>query len=104
MNRSDFTVNIAKLILFAVDNGYHVVGDWFLRDDETQKRMFLAGKSKCDGKNKRSKHQDGKALDIYIIEDGKISESKSDYIILHDYWLTLGGEPMLSWDQGHFEG
>lgn len=35
-----------------------------VRSEETQYKYFLDGKSKLDGKNKKSKHQLGKAVDL----------------------------------------
>lgn len=44
-----------------------------LRTVETQHEMYLDGKSKADGINHRSKHQDGKALDFFAFVNGKPS-------------------------------
>lgn len=38
-----------------------------LRSTETQKKYFREGKSKCDGVTKKSKHQEGKAIDVYYV-------------------------------------
>jgi D-alanyl-D-alanine dipeptidase len=103
-SRQDFAKALQKLLAFAHDDcGFELVMDWLLRDAETQKRFYQQGKSKCDGYNRRSAHQTGKAIDIYIVDDGQISGRMADYQKLHDYWMDLGGEPMISWDMGHFE-
>jgi hypothetical protein len=65
--------------------------------------MFKRGSSKCDGYVKKSQHQRGLAIDLYIIEDSRIVEDKEGYKKLHEYWSAIGGEPMISWDMGHFE-
>jgi hypothetical protein len=52
MTRTEFTFNIAKLIFFAQSNGFDLVGGWWLRDEETQKRMFNDGKTLCTSKRK----------------------------------------------------
>ena len=43
------------------------------RTAERQNKLFLTGKSKCDGYNKLSPHQSGKALDFYAFVNGKAS-------------------------------
>ena len=43
------------------------------RTDEEQLALFHAGKSMCDGIDKRSYHQTGRALDFYAYVDGKAS-------------------------------
>ena len=43
------------------------------RTAERQNELFVAGKSKCDGYKKLSRHQSGKALDFYAFVDGKAS-------------------------------
>ena len=44
-----------------------------LRTAEEQNDLFKRGVSKCDGYDKESYHQTGKAFDIYIYEDGNAS-------------------------------
>jgi len=44
-----------------------------LRTDEEQLTLFQAGKSMCDGTDKLSFHQTGRALDFYAFVDGKAS-------------------------------
>ena len=108
MTRIEFTENLGKLILAAKEKGYDIVLGWVLRDDETQRRLFNAGLSGCNGTTKISAHQIGKAADIYIIEDKKISNDKDKYDDLHQIWSGFGGKPMIKlksgWDMGHFEG
>jgi hypothetical protein len=51
-----------------------------LRTKEEQQRLFKEGKSKCDGINNISKHQEGKAIDIcpcYLVYDTKTNTYKS---------------------------
>lgn len=43
------------------------------RTAERQNELYQAGKSKCDGYKKLSRHQSGKALDFYAFVDGKVS-------------------------------
>jgi len=44
-----------------------------LRHPEQQHALYLEGKSKADGYNKKSNHQSGRALDFYAYVDGKAS-------------------------------
>jgi len=103
MKRTDFTRKLGHLLVYADEQGLDVLIGWVLRDRETQQRMFDKKLSKCDGISKVSAHQTGKAADIYIIENGKISEDKEKYKVLHAFWTVIGGKPMLDWDMGHFE-
>ena len=103
MTRTEFARKLGHLLVYAEDQGFDILIGWVLRDRETQQRMFDKGLSKCDGVSKISAHQTGKAADIYIIENGKISEDKKKYKNLHAFWAVLGGKPMLDWDAGHFE-
>ena len=104
MNRVDFTVNIVGLLKSMIDMGEHPIIDFVKRSDEEQKRLFDAGLSKCDGKVVISFHQWGRAMDIYFIEDGKLSDPKQGWKYWHDLWEHWGGHPMIEWDKGHFEG
>jgi len=57
---------------------FGIPGDGGVREDERQYQLFLDGKSKADGYDKKSKHQKakdgyGKALDFYAYVDGKAS-------------------------------
>ncbi|MDD2839582.1 MAG: M15 family metallopeptidase [Rickettsiales bacterium] len=51
------------------------------RNQETQYRYFQDGKSKYNGIKNKSKHQDGKAIDIicYDLKTGKTSYDKKYY-------------------------
>ncbi len=46
------------------------------RTAKRQHELFLSGKSKCDGYEKLSRHQSGRALDFYAFVDGKASWDK----------------------------
>ena len=116
MNRRDFTLMIADQILFmaktldALEIAPQI--DWTLRSVYDQYQMFKAGKSRCDGTIKRSKHQDGLAGDIFIIgkdKKGKLAilepmnVSPVEWVKIRQHWINLGGEAMLPWDPCHFE-
>ena len=61
----------AALAISPIDFG--IPEDGGVRTAARQLELCEAGKSKCDGFVKRSKHQDGKALDVYAFVDGKAS-------------------------------
>ena len=48
-----------------------------LRSTERQKQLYREKKSKCDGVTKISKHQEGKAIDVYYV-GWKNSDSPDD--------------------------
>ena len=48
-----------------------------VRSIQRQRELYMQGKSKCDGVINRSKHQEGKAIDVYYI-GWKNSNSPSD--------------------------
>ena len=106
MNRVRFTKAAAKLLSAMIYAEERPIIDWVKRSDHEQARLFKDGKSKCDGKKNVSKHQRGKAIDIYFVsEDGKaLVEPKKGYSYWHRVWVEMGGKPMISWDKGHFEG
>jgi len=97
---------LVDLIDDMIRQGDHPIIDYVKRSTEEQKRLFEAKLSKCDGVFKVSKHQVGKAVDIYLVKDGAlmdwgiVPEKARQY---HELWESLGGAPMISWDQGHFE-
>ncbi len=61
---SDRAIQITK-----IDFGHPSTGG--VRTDEQQNELYKAGKSKADGYNNRSKHQDGLALDFYAYVNGR---------------------------------
>lgn len=59
-----------------VDFGIPSTGGY--RTAETQHKLFLDGKSKADGYEKKSNHQTGNAVDVFAYVDGKASWDESD--------------------------
>ena len=86
-----------------IEDGEHPIIDYVLRSTEEQKRLFDKKLSKCDGITNRSAHQSGKAMDIYFIENGKMVDPNCGWEHWHKRWEEMGGQPMISWDRGHFE-
>lgn len=88
-----------------------------LRTAEEQKKSFDQGYSECDGVIKKSKHQDGSALDFVPYVDGKYTwYNKSAFEAIHlavteawldmhvaEYKLVWGGDWRGSWDKPHYE-
>lgn len=54
----------ASQAITRVKQNFCVVDTGGLRTAKLQKKIFLAGHSKCDGRKKKSKHQLGLALDL----------------------------------------
>ena len=106
-NRREFTKKIAELIIQMCKEKEQPILDYALRSAEEQNRLFKAGKSKCDGYQKISAHQRGKAMDIYFYNEkqGILDfTTKEKYKRWHKKWEEKGGKPMIEWDVGHFEG
>lgn len=84
-----------------------------------QQELFALGVSKADGVNRRSRHQDGLALDVFAYVDGKASWKKAELAMIaaamlqsasnlgHSlYWGGLWKskkDSLYGWDMGHFE-
>lgn len=64
-------INDLALTISPIDFGIPQYGG--LRSAEEQHKLFLDGKSNCDGYTKLSKHQLFKALDFYAYVNGKAS-------------------------------
>ena len=82
-----------------------------VRTVEDQVKLYTSGKSKCDGRENKSKHQLGKALDVYAYVDGKASWENEHLAMVAaamlqaanrlGYRLEWGG--LWPWDKPHFE-
>lgn len=121
MNRRTFTKNIAKLLTEMEEAGDMPIIDYCLRSKEEQRRLFDKGVSGCDGTIKKSAHQSGKAMDIYLVRkksDGGIYvdyawDDEEKKLKWHRRWEELGGKKMIIFknrngkiieDRPHFEG
>lgn len=104
MNRMRFTCMVAFLIQHVrTSTAYGPILDYCKRSDYEQAWLFKKGLSKCDGLKKRSKHQSGLAVDLYLSDGKRLIWDRKIYGKLHKFWEGMGGCPMLSWDIGHFE-
>jgi peptidoglycan LD-endopeptidase CwlK len=74
-----------------------------LRTAVRQKQLFDEGASRCDGYNRRSKHQSGNAVDFYAYVDGA-SQWDIEYLAIVACAFLQAGSEMgyaLRWG-GHF--
>ena len=111
MTRTETTLAIAKLII-RIDQDrrmgihpYNVALDYAKRSPEEQRRLFDKGLSKCDGVNKVSKHQVGRAFDLLLFKEGVyVPEWPAELVSrYHEFWGSMGGLPLIVWDSAHFE-
>jgi hypothetical protein len=113
MNRVEFTKKIINLLaLMFLENEYPII-DYAKRSDEEQNRLFKLGLSQKDGFKKQSAHQVGKAVDLYFIDEDDVDKDgitqelvdpKRGWEYWHKQWEDRGGQSMIEWDKGHFEG
>ena len=105
--RMTFTQMLGKLITFASMESIPILVDYVLRDLKTQERLFTSGRSKT----MKSKHLNGLAADIYVInvEDHAIVKDGTDYRyrMLGHEWEEMGGVWSGRWtdpvESTHFE-
>ena len=85
-----------------VDFGIPSTGGY--RVEAEQAKLFTAGLSKCDGRVNKSKHQTGRAVDVFAYVDGKSSYNTEHLAMVAAAMLQaasqLGIE--LKWG-GHFK-
>jgi len=97
-----FLLNAAKLIIWANEQGYQVRPGELVRTLEQQRFYVEQGKSKT----MNSRHVQKLAIDLYLIEDGKLAP-KQAYEPLAEYWKTLNTDNVAGydwgWDPNHFE-
>ena len=66
----EYAITITKIDFGIPQNGG-------IRTAEQQNLLFKQGASKCDGYDKKSEHQNGKAVDFYAFVNGVASWEKS---------------------------
>lgn len=92
---------ITELTARASAAGILVMPFWFHRTPEQQREQFAAGNSKCDGKTKRSKHQDWLAMDLVVMQGWQPNwKHTPEYDTLGRIWKELGG----TWGHDVFPG
>ena len=96
---------------------FGIPSDGGLRTKERQLKLFRSGVSKCDGSDKKSKHQTGNAVDFYAYIHGKASWEAHHLDILYGVFQTVakqleikikwggtfGSNDFNGWDKGHLE-
>ena len=71
-----FEITELALKISIIDFGIPALGG--IRTADEQYKLSVKGVSNCDGYEKKSKHQSGKALDVYAYTGGKASWKESD--------------------------
>ena len=119
--RIEFTKCLGRLLAFGEANGFALMidetkraqaaADWnanhcriFVQGKRCERPMAIHGALDHAFKpigSAKSVHLNGLAADIYIIEDGRISNDKGKYAILAGHWKALHG--LARWG-GDFEG
>lgn len=83
--QNKFMLDIAKLILYAVEKGWNLTGGELFRTPEQQEIYFKAGKSKT----MKSNHLVRCALDINFFWEGQLCEDVDKLADLGHYWESL---------------
>ena len=82
-----------------------------LRTTETQQRYFKEGSTKCDGIKNKSKHQLGRAIDVYYVGWKRDTEDQQKWKELIDTFKLAGKQLGIKlefgydwgWDKPHIE-
>jgi peptidoglycan L-alanyl-D-glutamate endopeptidase CwlK len=69
----DRLIDIVELAITISPIDFGVPSSGGFRSTEDQAKLYTAGKSKCDGRDNKSYHQTGKAVDVFGYVDGKAS-------------------------------
>lgn len=99
--RRIFAIRLSNLLLLAETASIPVAIFAYYRTAEEQHKLFLEKKSKCDGYQKRSRHQDWLAADL-----GIVNAEGTDFLWSDERYTKLGelGESLgLVWG-GNFSG
>lgn len=89
--RALFTRNLARLLLYAEGLGFYPVIDQARRCDD------------CPIGHPNSTHKAGLAADILLYDrDFNWLPDPENYVLLHDFWDTLGGAERIANDMNHF--
>ena len=119
--QSIFALNVAKLIIYAYENGYELTLGEVLRTISQQYLYFMGYKlmkigsslklAKTSRKSKTmfSKHLKKLAIDLNVFVDGRLlgKNDKELYKPLAEYWKSLHPKNTCgyywNWDFGHFQ-
>lgn len=107
-----FSIMVANLILFALQEGMNLTFGEAYRTEEQQEIHRRNGASRV----RHSKHQDRLAVDFNLFIDGEYVTDKEKYRVLGEEWERDGGEwggrygvesknydTEVGWDSGHFQ-
>ena len=101
--QSIFLLNVAKLIIWAFDNGMELTGGELYRTPEQQEIYVKTGKSKTYN----SRHLSRLAIDLNLFIKGQFITDKESYKPLADYWKSLNPDNIAGYDwtfdANHFE-
>jgi len=109
--RVKFNQKFGLLSVWASIQGILFICTSYSRTAAEQHKLFLEGKSRCDGYEKISMHQLDRARDIAVVNGagGIVNDygDHPDYMRLGEVWEALGGRWGGSWenfrDIFHFE-
>ena len=96
-----FSLNIAKLIIFAHENGYGITFGDAYRDP----RMYGNWGDSKGYSSPHSVHKIRLAVDLNLFEDGEYltgDDARLGHGFLHDYWDTLNGSERIRKDLNHY--
>ena len=101
--QSIFLLNVAKLIIWAFDNGFQLTAGELMRSQEQQDIYYNDGRSKVV----HSRHQDRLAIDLNLFIKGVYQTNRAAYEPLALYWKSLDEDNIAGydwgWDANHFE-
>ena len=94
--QAEFALFIAMLIVWAHENGIPVMGAEWFRTPEQAEIYAKSGKG-----IRRSNHRLKLALDLFAVNDGKVTWEHEPYRKLGEKWKTM--HPLARWG-GDFRG
>jgi len=93
--RVEFNYKFGMLSVWAALQGIKFICTSYSRTAAEQNRLYLDGKSKCDGYENLSYHQLDRARDIAVVTaaGGIVNDygDHPDYARLGEFWESLGG-------------
>ena len=118
--QSEFLKNVAKMILWAFENGMELTGGELLRTNDQQLLYFEGytlykagatlhlGKAPRKSKTLASNHIEKLAIDLNVFIDGQYKTDTDSYLQLGEYWKSLNAENVWGgdWtfnDANHFQ-
>ena len=96
--QKQFPPMVAKLILFAYEQGYQLTFGDAYRDP----RVFGNCGEKEGYGEPYSNHKLRLAVDFNLFKNGHWLTQDSDFDFLHDYWESIGGAARIPGDGNHF--